>query len=362
MSSVEDQVRAALHEIAEDARPAPLLQNLEAGRRSHQTLVSRPRLLIVGAVAAAVVIALVCGVVLRLDRQQAIEPVQQPPKILRLDDKATLSPGRTQLAVTLAADSANDNTPAYLLPAGQDAAVLLPGTEQVDGAWTQHLSLDGTSFVRQSWVAAAPHLEIVDLRTGAVDRLDGALAYCPTLSPDGTVVAAMAYKEDTAILIDRASGRQTRLGGEVTGCGYNSFGWSPDGDRLLVKSEAGTELRTRSGRVVREISGWTITNGSMSWSPDGADLLMYNARSGSFAVVQADGEGVSQLPAPVPGGKPLGWTGDRVVWLVGAVGAQRLVTTDVRGGDVQPWMRLDLGGRTVDNVTWSWALSGQADD
>jgi hypothetical protein len=89
---------------------------------------------------------------------------------------------------------------------------------------------------------------------------------------------------------------------------------------------------------------------------------MYESTSGTFAVVPADGGEPRVASGPVPGGKPVGWTGERVVWLVGDPGAQRLVTTDVDGGDAQPWIRLELGGRVVDNITWSRDLTGAVED
>ena len=361
MSSVEDQVRAALQEIAEDARSAPLLQRLEATRNEPQKSFTRPRLL-VGVVAAAVVVGLVSVGIVRLEQRQDVQPVQQPPKILRLSEDDTLSPGRALMAVSLAADSENDDTPAYVLTGGDGTAVLLSGGIPPEGSWTQQLSADGTRFVRQSWVHLSPTLEVIDLRTGEVEQLDVEVGYCPQLSPDNAAIASLSADERSLVVIDRRSGKETRLSSVDFECGYNTLGWSPDGDRLAIRTQAGSEVVDRSGMALAEIPGRTITNGSMSWSPDGEDLLMYESASGIFAVVPVDGGSAVELTAPAPVAKPMGWTGDRVVWLVGEPGEQRLVTTDAEGGDVQPWVRLDLGGRVVDNSTWSRALTGAAVD
>ena len=43
--------------------------------------------------------------------------------------------------------------------------------------------------------------------------------------------------------------------------------------------------------------GWTLANSSMSWSPDGRDLLMYQSRTGTFAIVAADQLTVTPLRA-----------------------------------------------------------------
>jgi hypothetical protein len=89
---------------------------------------------------------------------------------------------------------------------------------------------------------------------------------------------------------------------------------------------------------------------------------MYHQPSGRFVVARVDGEPESVLAAPRSGGRPLGWAGTRIVWLVGPPGNQRLVTTDRTGADLQPWTRLEIGDRSVASVQWSRALTGRAAD
>jgi hypothetical protein len=225
MSTLEDQVRAALREIAEEAQSAPLLQRLEASQRKPEPVIRRQGLL-VGAVAAAVVLALVWGVVQAVDRRQSLDPIQQPPKILRLssDEDGSLSPGRALMAVSLAADGDNDNTPAYVLPSTEGTAVLVPGGFQPEGSWTQHLSADGTRFVRQSWEAFTPRLEIVDLRTGDIENIGQDIGHCPQLSPDNSRIAAQTGDLRRLVIIERRSGKKTRLGSAEFECGYNTVG------------------------------------------------------------------------------------------------------------------------------------------
>jgi len=150
-TDVEDQVRAALQEIADDARPAPLMRRLEATPIGARSRLLRKRSM-VGAVAAVVVALLVAALMWRAEHTHRIDPAEQPPKVITLSESGTLSPGRVLLAISLAADSENDNTPSYLLTSKATEAVLLPHTGEVQGHWTQHLSADGTSFVRQ-WLA-----------------------------------------------------------------------------------------------------------------------------------------------------------------------------------------------------------------
>ena len=353
---VEGQVRAALHEIADDARPAPLMQRLEARRGR-----ARPRLLrqrsVAGAVAAVVVALLVAALMWRAEHARRVDPAEQPPKVITLSESGTLSPGRVLLAISLAADSEHDNTPTYLLTSSSTDALLLPQTGEVQGHWTQHLSADGASFVRQGWQTQAD-VEIVDLRTGSVAHAGGARGHCPTLSPDGRLLVAADYATGDVVLIDRVSGAADRIAAEGPECGYHSFGWAPDSKRLVVRGRFGSELRDLHGRLLRELPG-RLANGSMSWSPDGRDLLMYRSATGGFAVVSVAEGTATALKAPSGSARPLGWTDDRVVWLVGGVGDQRLVTTDREGRDRRPWTRLELGTRRVDNVTWSRALAGR---
>ena len=73
------------------------------------------------------------------------------------------------------------------------------------------------------------------------------VAECPTLSPDGRLIAADV--ESHATLIDRDTGTSVRIGGDP-GCGYNSFGWAPDGDRLVVRRDQVSQLRDRRGRLL----------------------------------------------------------------------------------------------------------------
>ena len=112
---VEAQVRAALHEIADEARPAPLMQRLEEGRGAAQPRLLRQRS-VVGAVAAVVVALLVAALVWRAEHARRIDPADRPPKVITLSESGTLSPGRVLLAISLAADSEHGDTPAYVLP------------------------------------------------------------------------------------------------------------------------------------------------------------------------------------------------------------------------------------------------------
>jgi hypothetical protein len=356
-TDVEDQVRSALHEIARDARPAPLMQRLEA---SHAP--PTPRLLrqqrVLGAVASVVAVLLVTVLAWQAEHRRRIEPVQQPPRVIRLSDAGSLSPGRALLAMSLAGDTQHDDTPAYVLSRGATKAVLLPVTGRLGAALVQTLSGDGSAWARMDWQGwPTPRMEIVDLITGKVDDLEGLTVNCPVLSPDGRVFAAL--DGEGVFLVDRGTQTPVRIGPSAHQCGYSSLGWSPDGARIAVRVEDGSQVRDRRGRLVQEIPGWTLANASMSWSPDGGDLLMYRSSTASYAIVSVDQVTVTRLRRPARTARAVGWTGDRVVWLMGRAGDQQLVTTDRDGGDRRPWTRLELGSRQVDHVSWSRPLTGR---
>ncbi len=100
MTALEDRLRTTLHDMADEAQPAPLLPRLE--REAQQP--GRQYRLALAAVAAAVVavVATTSVFVLRLDEPSTFEPVDHPPKVFRLSDRSSDSPGRADLAVTLA--------------------------------------------------------------------------------------------------------------------------------------------------------------------------------------------------------------------------------------------------------------------
>jgi len=357
VTDLETQLRSALNDLAEEVRPAPLLARLD---QEHDRSVRRHRLT-VAAVAAAVVTVLTAGslVVLRIDRPSIVEPVQRPPKIFRLSDQTSASPGRVDLAVSLASVREAEDKPAYLHPATGTAAVRLPGSDVVSWSWTQHLSADGTRYVRQENSYSDPLLEIVDLRTGRSDDLGGAKGYCPELSPDN---GRVAYYSNGAVRVLDVQSRSSRPLRRVTvgvefPCG-GWLAWSPDGDLLAIGLQTGTVLVDRGGQVVLRLPGMTVTNGSMSWSPDGRLILLYERATGSYVVMPADGGPPRALDRPQAAIEPMGWVGQRIGWLSGPPGEQSVVTTDQEGTQPRTWMRFDVGDRPVESVQWSRDLAG----
>ncbi len=111
------------------------------------------------------------------------------------------------------------------------------------------------------------------------------------------------------------------------------------------------------GRPVVNLEGHLV-NGSMAWSPDGTNLLLYTPQTGVYAIGSLEGSDPVAVPAPADTLSAVGWAGSRIVWLVGGAGDQRLVTTDRAGRGVRPWIRFDVGDLPVSAVQWSRDLGG----
>jgi Tol biopolymer transport system component len=365
---VEGQVRAALHEIADEARAAPFMQRLE--HRTTPGRTSRPTLLALAASIVALVLAAASVYVFRTDDRSIVEPTVHPPKVLRLSGPDSTPPGLGGIVVVLtevgtASTVFTDRKPTYVLPVAGGTPVLLAESD-VDPTRTGHLSTDGTRVIREVTREGTPTsaqqrwFEIVDLRTGRIQRVtNGAgAASCPALSPDNRSIAANV--EGGVVLLD-AQGNATRTIENVANfCG--ALAWTPDSNRLVVRHLNGSLIVDRKGRPLSRIHGRYVVNGSMSWSPDGRRLLLYDEKSGRFVSRDVTTGSEDVLHRPAGATKPLGWAGSRIVWQAGGLGAQRLVVTDDQGRGARLWTRLETNGMPVKSISWSAALQGTAAD
>jgi len=361
VNDTETRLRSALHDLADEVAPAPLLERLQ---RNHRSAVRRRRLAL-AAVAAAVIAALVTGTLAlqRLDQPSIIEPIVRPPKVFRLSPATSVAPGRSVMAVTLARPNlavpdGEVEDPLYLLPAAGGAAIRVPGSDRVPYSWSRELSADGTRLIRSNTSYDDARLEVVELQTGRSDDLGGRNGYCPQLSADNATVAA--YSQSDVHIIDVRSGASRSLYPVTVPqdfpCG--GLGWSPDGRHLVVRIESGSVVIDRRGKVRLDLPQSYAVNSSMSWSPDGSRLLMYDRRAGGYDVLSTDDGATVVMHRPAGAQRPLGWAGSRVVWLAGQPGDYRLLTTDERGQEARTWMRFDIGDRPIAAITWSQDISG----
>lgn len=365
MNGVEERTRAAMTVLADQAVPVDVLARLDRAavvRRRAQL----PRRWALAAAAVVVVVGVLLGLrgLLHWPSPDVIGPVVRPPKVVRLADAASASPGKALMEVTLAPTRAGE-AGTFVLVAGHDEAIRVPMSDAVPVSYTRHLSHDGTRLMLQNDSGASPRLELLDLRTGARQDVGGKVGYCPRLSPDNRTVAVWepSPESDPLVLVDVATGER-RVAGPAqhppaaSSNGCNDVAWSPDGRLLAMPDGDGTLVTGRDGRAVARFPKRYAVNGGQSWSPDGSRILLYDQGVGQYVsrVLSTGAEttlGDSRMLTV-----PVGWAGSRVVWLAGSPGDQRLVTTDVDGGDETLWVRFDVGDRAVQTVSWSDALAG----
>jgi hypothetical protein len=144
---------------------------------------------------------------LRSGGPRLVEPVQRPPTVFRLPDRASDSPGRAMMAVVFSDRSGGGDAPAHLMRAG-GLVVALPPSPQIYGALSQRLSLDGRLLVRQNYGSLGRPNVVIDLASGRVQPIDDPV-YLLALAPDGSTAAE--YDRDAVVLADLRSGTHRTL-------------------------------------------------------------------------------------------------------------------------------------------------------
>jgi hypothetical protein len=366
MNDVEKQTRTAMTLLADHVVPVDLLARLDraAALRPRRP---RARRWALAATAAVVVVAVLLGArgLLHGPRPDVIHPVVHPPKVVRLADGASASPGRALMEVTLA-PTGDHEAETFVLVAGRDEAIRVPMSAAVPLSYSRHLSHDGTRLMLQHDSASTPRMEVLDLRTGSRHDVGGKVGYCPRLSPDNRTVAAWEPSvEEPAplVLLDVVTGERRALGqAEHPFTSNNSVctdvAWSPDGALLAAPDVNDTVVTDPDGQAVARFPNQYAVNGGQSWSPDSTRILLYDRAEGRYVVRTISTGEETSLGENHIMTVPVGWAGSRVVWLAGSPGDQRLVTTDDEGRDERLWTRFDVGDRAVHTVSWSSALAG----
>jgi hypothetical protein len=296
------------------------------------------------------------------------EPAQQPPKVVHLPVAESSHPGRARLVLTLAGPDHPDGSRALVVPVRSDRAVRLAAASgDVEGVGPQRVSQDGRYLLQMGRSATGPGMVVIDLRSGHERVLPNFSSASGEsfgeLSPDDATVAVRDDKVLT--LVDVETGRKRRLltlsrrpASETETFTGAQLGWSPSGELLVVRRETDTAVVDLRGRVRARFPGASPTNGSQSWAPDGQSILLYDATRSAYLIASVDGGDPVQVTRPADAQAPLGSAGDRIVWMAGSPGSQRLITTDDTGREQRPWTTVRVGARPVESVTWSRALSG----
>src|SRR5262249_48377806 len=132
--------------------------------------------------------------------------------------------------------------------------------------------------------------------------------YEPTVSPDGSQIAFVSYRNfktaDADLWLSNANGgNQRRLTDDVTS--ESTPAWSPDGTRIAFASDRNRGrndlyvMSTRSGRV-RRITTTHTEETEPTWSPDSKRIAFTrypspNNTASRILVVAADGSGLRML-------------------------------------------------------------------
>jgi hypothetical protein len=352
---MSERVRELFLDMEDEVRHVSMLPRLE-GARATGPAPRRRRLVLVAAVTAAAVVAAVVGIGLLPRDDDAFAPITTPPKVFRLAGPESASPGSVDLAVVITDPVDNATRPAYAVPGGGGGVlrVTVPAEAAQNAGMDLRLSADGTRLVYLLHSSNGA-ITVQDLGTGRATTAGRDISAFAELSPDNSTLAVVL--PDGVELRDLRSGASRGLRGVRPGSDVGRLGWSPAGDLMAVGQGDATVVVDLRGARRGHLGAGALVNGSMSWSPDGESVLLYDAEAGEVVVAGLDG-GRTTVVRPAGGVRALGWAGERVVWLVQDGPDQRLVSTDTAGGDPTTWMRFEEDAGLVENVFWSDALRG----
>ncbi len=184
----------------------------------------------------------------------------------------------------------------------------------------------------------------------------GSVSIKPKLSPDGSKIAYLSYKDGYPFLyvFDRASGRSTMISKEV---GANlSPAWSPDGRRIAMtlSKDGNTEIYMKNADGTNPVRLTKNRDGDTSpvFSPDGSRIAFVSDRTGSpqiFVMSSSGGEatrlsfqgGASYDPAWSPDGRFIAYSVERSgdgfeIYYMGADGSNPTRLTSSQGNNESP--------------------------
>lgn len=356
MTDMSERVSDLFLDMEDEVRTVPLLPRLEAAAAARPARRRRRRLVLVAAATAAAVAAALAGIGLLPRDDDLTQPVTTPPKVFRLAETESATPGPLELVVVITDPVDNATRPSYAVPGagGGVLRVAVPDEAAQNTGMDIRLSPDGTRLVYLVHSSNGA-ITVQDLVTGRSTTAGREVSAFSEVSPDNRTLAVIL--PDGVDLRDLETGTSRTLRGLQPGADHSRLGWSPEGELLAVDQDTATLVVDLEGGVQARLGTGALVNGSMSWAPDGRSVLLYDAAEGQVVVAGLDGNRTTVV-RPENGVRALGWAGERVVWLVQDGEDQRLVSTDPSGGDATTWMRFEPDAGLVETVLWSDALRG----
>lgn len=241
------------------------------------------------------------------------------------------------------------------------AAVLVLVVAVAAGTWTA-VAARGPHPI----VVVGPDRDVTPSPPGADPSVDDGVAPAPVGSQVAFIETASAGElgeVDRIVVADTATGERRIVGRDRV---YGTMSWSPDGRQMVYQGAHGLKIVRVADGNVRQVTdaanGGAADDGTDHdpvWSPDGRSIAFTRYPGGQLWVVQPDGSGLRQLTDPPEGISDLSatWSSDSrrlAVQRLDAEDASSLYVIDVTDGTATR-----IVGQDLDPVEPVWSPDGR---